>query len=313
MWLMNLLKLFPMSVSVTLFYLYLSIALLIRFVLTNVIGLLILAVFVWLMAPSALGVTPMHLGELVLFVDALPEGYKVGIVTALLTVLGFLISFAVGIHNWRVQQYTQLQLNSADDIERFVAEASPHINTLTYTCERALDLIERLHGEGDAASKQFALKYWLSRVPEATAARSELSKMSVAIHRLTGKHFGIFGTMWGAIATFQTIVDAFTHLSRETWKIQLPPIPSDDPAAERLFLQWTNADDYRTFLREARLNSDLIHGLSGSLRGQLQASVTAFNLTSLMHLYGQRQNYRRYLEAMQAGEAALRSRRSAHN
>ena len=283
--------------------------LVVRFFLSTFWGLLLTSLLIWLLAPVLFGVEPMSARELVLHVDALPEGYKVGVVTSVLTVIGFLISFAVGIHNWHIQQRTQLQLEAAAELEEFVAQASLHVNTLTFAARRAIELRDSLRTPQRAPNVDFALKYWLQELPKTVQARTELSNMSVSIHRLTGKYTALFSGIWGAFPTFQRVVDAFTHLSEEIWKISLPSIPPDDPNAERWFLQWTSVEDYKTFLEQAELASTLISGQSGTLRGQLQARVTGISFGTLATMFTHRKQFKGYIEAMRKADAALKSKR----
>ena len=115
---------FPPSLSVPIFYACATISFIYRFLFGNIYGILITCLVVYNYSEFLFGTTPLSFDGLIHWAVTQSESTKVALLTATITVVGFLIAYATATSNWRSQLLANLKVQAAGEIEVFFVECS---------------------------------------------------------------------------------------------------------------------------------------------------------------------------------------------
>ena len=103
----------PPSLSVSIFYTFVTITFIYRFLFGNIYGILITCLVVYNYSKSLFGTTPLSFDGLIQWVVTQSESTKVALLSAIITVVGFLIAYATATSNWRSQLLANLKVQAA--------------------------------------------------------------------------------------------------------------------------------------------------------------------------------------------------------
>jgi hypothetical protein len=277
----------PPKIITAAFYYGLPVILLLRFLVSTIWGVLLLSAtaywFAWFIGDPK----PFTLPELALLVDELPSESKTSVVTTTLTVLGFLIAFHTGTLNWKAQALAQIKQHVASEIESFYTEASRLTIDAKIYVDSLVKAASRLQSQGASNEAVFDVHQALQKAAQFRATRDRLSAMSVEVHRITGRHYSVLSTVWGAIDTLEECASAFSQITQKMW-VHVPIVLDGHPNPLSEFLAQVNIAECDAFSECCDRNLSFINGNSGGVRGLLLAPVAGFNLASLMSLSGKK-------------------------
>lgn len=284
---LSLLRHLPPGVTACAFYYGLPIVLAVRFLVGTVRGVFVLSValysVMWLVGEPK----PFTLTELLLWLDELAPESKTAVVTTMLTVLGFLVAFHTATVNWKAQALAQLKQHVAGEIELFYAETSRLTTDAQIYARSLIEAVNSLQSQGASPDAIFCVRRALEKAEQFRATRDRLSAMSIEVHGISGRHYGVLSTVWGAVKTLEDCASALTEIASSMW-IHVPIIPDAHPDPLGSFLAQVNVPQCMKFVTCCEHNSGFINGNSGGVRGALLAPIVGFNLSSRMSLAGKK-------------------------
>lgn len=236
---LNLLRHLPPTMTAWTFYYGLPVVLAVRFLVGTVWGIFFSSVTLYMVMWFLGQPKPFTPTELVLWVDELSPESKTAVVTTMLTVLGFLVAFYTATINWKAQALAQLKEHVAGEIEVFFSEASRLTIDAQIYVRSLIEAVDTLQSKGMSPDTIFCVRRVLEKAPQFRAARDRLSAMSVEVHQISGRHYAVLSTVWGAIKTLEDCASAFTEITQSMW-IHVPIIPDDHPDPLGSFLAQVN-------------------------------------------------------------------------
>lgn len=301
---MRFFKQFPPAIAVPAFYIFISLGMLARFLFGSAFGALFIALLLYFSAHPVTGIAPLSFGELLFWFAEQPETYKVGFVSAAVTVAGFFVAFHTATLSWRQQHRSQLRTQAAGEVEGFFSSVDGLITDAQLYAEdlvRAVNLIQRGTEPREA---RFAVDWALSKSQEFLSTRNQLSQAQVQIHRLKGRNYTILSSGWGLTEVFDLAEKALTDIGKKMW-FSVPIVYEDDPNYIQTFHNQVNVQECIGFIESAERLSGPIAMLAGSIRGYLLAPVIGFNLSMYIELL---KNRKEFSEAVKGFHRAMERR-----
>lgn len=286
---------FPPSVSVPLFYFYIVFGYILRFFFMSPPGLLLVSMILYCNAKTYIGSVPLTLEQLFYVISGLDKEYKVALLTSFVTIVGFAIAFHTATINWRNQMRSQLMLNVSAEIEGFFAGVSNAMTTLEIHAESLIDSVNKIQGGMSMRDAAFEVDFNQDQQQKYLHARSFISEAASEVHRLIGRNHNALASNWGALPALHRAAKALSDVSSKMW-IHLPIIKAGEPNRVQIFINQVNVDQCRELVRACEASNGIISGLTGGVRGQLQASVIGINLSSLAGLVVKRKDFRKAIE-----------------
>ena len=284
---LTLLRSIPPTITARLFYYCTPVVLIFRFLIGTVWGVFLLSISLysisWLVSESQ----PLTLSQLLLWIDELPVDSKTAVITSLLTVIGFLVAFHSATLNWKAQALVQLKTHVAGEIEQFFTEALRHTSDAEIYVRSLIEATNSVKNKGPTSDAIFKIQRSLELMPKFLETRDRLAAMSVEIHGITGRHFSLLSTLWGATKTLEDSTAAFSEITQKMW-VRLPILQNGLPDPVDEYLRQVDVSECSSFIACCEKNYGFISGATGGIRGLLLAPLVGFNLSSVVSLFGKR-------------------------
>jgi hypothetical protein len=247
-------------------------AIFIRWLFVKPLGFLVLALLAYFVVPRLTSITPMSAGGIVSLIASQPRDVTIAISTALLTIIGFVIAFSVANSAWRAQRRTEIRLAAAEEIYDFFREAWGHLLTLGLYAKFLGEVYEAAHAASlDAGRLEFEGQEIIRRTPQFTDSRLRLSRMSVEVHALRGKHELVLSEEWMALPAFKLAQQSLDKAADAMWFAA--PEMADTPIRSIAFVAECDGNDWQKFVRiadENRLKGEMA---ASSIRGMIISDV----------------------------------------
>lgn len=270
-------RVLPPTIAVPAFYVFATIAIAFHILFGSILGVFLVSLFAyWAVGHFGLS-SPLSFGELLLWLDSQPEGYKAAFISAALTVVGFVVAFHTATINWRNQLKAELKAQSAGEIEEFFAVVTRLISDASIFVQSLLDTVNTIQKGSSPQDVQFAVSWAVRESQKFIATRNQLSQSQIEVHRIKGRHYTILSSGWGLPATFDHAVDAFNKVSERMW-IHVPIVNLDNPNHIQNFLNQVNVAECTQFLEVAEKYSAPISMYAGSIKGQLMSPIMGVSL-----------------------------------
>jgi len=273
----------PPIFLVPLFYAYVTVGLLLKYMLCTITGVFLSLAAIYLYLKYFGEIRPFSWLELLTWVSYLDKEYKVAILSSLVTIVGFIVAFHTASLNWQSQMRAQLKLQVAGELDEFFAQISQDINLARIHVERLVKTVNKIQEGCDANNIKFDIQYVQQQNTEYLSTRSRLAQNSVTIHRLLGKYSLILSSGWSLIRSFESATNAFKDITDKMW-LSVPTADIENPNYINLFLREVDVSKCNEFIQACNDNYSKINGLSGGIRGYLISPIVGFNLFSYLHL-----------------------------
>jgi len=172
-------RVLPPTIAVPLFYAFTTIAVVLYFLFGTIFGVFLVSLFAYWAVDYFGFVTPLSFGELLLWLGAQPESYKVAFISAALTVVGFVIAFHTATVNWRNQLKAELKAHSAGEIEEFFAVVTRLISDASIYVQTLVDTVDKLQKGLPPQEAEFAVSWAVKESPKFIATRNQLSQAQI--------------------------------------------------------------------------------------------------------------------------------------
>jgi len=270
-------KKLPPSTSVFIFYVFISLGMLFRFLLSSVYGMFIMAIGLYFYYKNFTHTPPFSSVELLNWSFTLPSTYKTAILTSSVTIAGFAIAFHTATINWRNQMQAQLKTQAANEIENFFAFVATNLQTTKLYIKSLIDIINKIQEEETTIeSIAFSIGYAQGKAKEHMAARDALSQASIDVHRLIGKNHNMLSTAFGLLPMLQQTAVSLSKITKKMW-VHIPIVDLNNESFLQSFVNQLNIAECTDFLETCEKNDFALIGLSGGVQGALTSSIWGFS------------------------------------
>jgi hypothetical protein len=228
---------------------------------------------------------------LLLWVDGLNHEYKAALLTALVTVAGFVIAFHSANANWKNQFNAQLKAQLASELETFFGPLSVSINQVSIFSQALVDAVNRIQTGTSFEEASFSIRYLQSQHDQFRAARSHISQASSEVHQLIGRNHNMLASGGGSLKQMQMAASALTEISQSIW-IPVPVVDVNHVDHAQTFINQVNMTHCIRLVKACDDNSTKISGLIGAIRGYLLSPIIGFNFSMFLSLLADVRNFR---------------------
>jgi hypothetical protein len=262
--------------------------------LTNTVrGMLAGSLFLYFSTDFFSDSKPWSPSQLALWLDALPGESKTAVVTALLTILGFLVAFHSATVNWKAQIYAQIQIDTAKEIEEFFYEVNRLVDIARIDVKSMVEAARDFYAKGPTQETEFSIKWAMQRAVEFRETRSKLVELGISVYRLPARNYSALSTVPGALEWLEKGAEALDKITEKIW-IHIPVQSAKDPNPLVHFGSQLNVPECEEFVRCCEEGRKVTAGLVGGLRGTLLSQIVPINWTSLSTV---RQRGEAYIQA----------------
>lgn len=255
----------------------------VRWLFGRPLGLLVLSLggYFWMVAYCS--VKPMNFSEFMVWLSEQPNDVKSALATAVITVVGFLVAFQAANSSWRMQRRTEIRLAAAEEIYNFFNEATDLILKIEVFSEFLVEVESRTHdSEGGAEKDHLDGLSILKRLPEILSARDRLSRMSVDVHSLRGKHYSVLTEQIFAVYLFERAQRGLADAATGMW-FGLPVGAPSEIGAVNIIRNRVDARR-KAFSKQGELSRDSIAAASGAIRALFVGDVVKPSFSGLLNV-----------------------------
>lgn len=253
-----------------------------RWLVTSAYGYLLLALIAYYLAGWFAASRPLTPSELGQWLIVQPRDVTIAIAQTLVTVVGFMLAFAVANFAWRNQRRTELRLAAGDEIQGFFQEICDLLISMGIYAELLSEMramLDSPSSQSEVGSKADAV---VRRTPEFVAARQRLSRLAIQVHSLRQKHELVLAQQFLAMRCFQAAQDALERASKSMWI--LAPESIESPVGTMMFVSKCDSTTWKTFEKDADEARKRISMTAGAIRGLFISDVIKPNASMLAHI-----------------------------
>jgi hypothetical protein len=218
-------------------------------------------------------------GLLHAFYEAKTE-YVTAVLSATLTVLGFLLAFHTSTAAWRHQEYSKALATVADDIQNLFDLALHHLGSAAIYARQVVTTCEAVEKNSEDAA--FWVEHTMSKTAAFVESRDALTAIGAQAFLLTGRHGLLLGTLPGATEKLGEAVSTYAAITGKPLWFRVPYAVSTPAEAAALFREFVRPTDCVVFANQAEQARDVISRRVGSLRGQLLMPILGFNFWTFL-------------------------------
>lgn len=257
-----------------------------RWLTTSIYGALTWALITYWLFALFSDSTPFGLRELMLWVDDLPMEAKTALLTALLTIMGFMIAFQTATANWKAQEVGKITIGITTEVSDFYNEALRDVTSLKLQAKYLLRANRAIEdGDEDAA---FRVSYAVSEAASFTSTRAKLSAMAVESYGIVGRHSVVLALTADAPQTLNECAERLNTIAKSMW-IHYPVVFTDNSDEQIAhFHRQIDVEKIDKFIQDCEDNYSVIMGLVGAVRGVLLGPIVGFNMNSARQIFAVR-------------------------
>ncbi|GEM_PF-1441634 len=282
---------FPPSLSVPIFYTFVTLAFLYRFLFGNIYGIFITCLVVYHYSESLLGISPLGFDSLMQWIVSQSESTKAAIFSAIITVIGFLIAYATATSNWKSQLLANLKVQAAGELEVFFAECSKLATDCGIYASALVEAVNKIQKDRSTQDAEFLARYYRDQGQLFLQHRERLISLGIEVHRLQGKYSTLLISAPGLKAGLDSATNALKRITDKLW-IHVPFHIQNDPDTVQTFVNQVNVTECTALKNAVDENHGELNFSSGGVRGNLMSTVVGFNFWTLFYLYKERKGFK---------------------
>lgn len=282
---------FPPSLSVPIFYTFVTLAFLYRFLFGNIYGIFITCLVVYHYSESLLGISPLGFDSLMQWTVSQNESTKAAIFSAIITVIGFLIAYATATSNWKSQLLANLKVQAAGELEVFFAECSKLATDCEIYASALVAAVDKIQKGCSIQDAEFIAHYRRDQGQLFLQQRQRLISLGIEVHRLQGKYCILLISAPGLKAGLDSATNALERITDKLW-IHVPLHIQNDLNPVQTFVNQVNVTECTALKIAVDENHGPLNFSSGGVRGNLMSTVVGFNFWTLFYLYKERKSFK---------------------
>ncbi len=280
----------PSRLTVTIFIMVEGVRLGMRFFLGTVWGILFLSLSVYYYTKYFTSTPPLAIHELIQWTDTLPSNFKIAILTATVTVFGFIIAFYTAMANWRSQMKAQMMLHVSSEVDAFFSTTIRDIQIASLYIEGLIRIDENIEADGPSNNASFEIGCHKDKAVEFYDARQAISRASIEIHNLANRVSDILAVFPVLEACLKNAINCLSEIAEKTW-LHIPIVNLDESNHTEIFTNQIDRDKYHDFVSLCERNGPKISASAGAIRGGLNGAIIGGNIFSYSKLVSKRKTF----------------------
>jgi hypothetical protein len=281
---------FPPKLSVPLFYAFITVMFLVRFLVGNIYGIFLLSLFVYFRGESLLGVTPYSIDQLIFWLVSQSESTKTALLSSFITVIGFMLAYATATANWKGQLLANLKLQAAGELDVFFAEFSKLAKDCDIYATALAEAVDKIKKNCTLEEAVFLANYNRDQGQIFVQKRQRLIAMGIDVHGFQGRYSTLLLSAPGLMSSLDLATAAVSNINDKLW-INVPFHIQGDTNVVQTFVNQVNVADCLALKSAVNANYGELNFSSGSIRGNLMSTVVGFNIWTMFNLFCHRKNF----------------------
>lgn len=266
---------------------YLILGLLLRFLTTNIYGILIVALFFYFFWINFFGVSPLKFSELISWFYELDPSYKTAAFSSVITILGFLIAFQAASVSLKRQMQAQARMEASKDINFTYARINELILFIKMFAEMNLGAVRKIKNGTPEKEILQDLTFIFSQVQEFYSKRNELSFLSSKIYDFYGRYSNALFAAITSLQWLEDINESIKKITEHMW-IQTPLIDLNSINYKEHYLSSVDEAALNELVLQCEESHTFIAGATGVVKGYLEGPMSEFNIWSLINFFRHR-------------------------
>lgn len=254
----------------------------VHFVTSTIWGAALLTILAYWLVPLITGVAAWTPAELLNWASGLEETSVVGISTAILTVLGFLVAFHIASVNWKEQALWGLRCETFKALNAIYPQLLSLANELKIFADQVLELHDSQLQRQDR-EKRLHTKYLVDQIPRYHEKKRDFDRLFLQAYQFTGQ-YGL--VMMGLPRGAKSIEDINNRMEAigDATSVFIPLVDTTDPEFMELFFWRLEVAPLRNLSLEVECAYAEISVLLGHVNSALLIPVVGLNRHALSHM-----------------------------
>lgn len=258
-----------------------SIFLILKFFISNLLGVFLLFLSIYLFSPQIGLVEPFKPFQLIDFIATLPAEYKVATASSFMTAIGFLIAFQVASHSWRKQHQALIMTEASNELWHTYDNASKLITKAEIFSNFVIQTFKMSEEGCPKGDIEFNIKYLYGEYESFLNTKQQISTLSSELYSMRDKYYLITSSALGGQRKLDLALEIFSSVAKEIW-VFLPEINLEAPNLVELFLNNTDLEKFKTLHNSCKKATSYIGYSVGYVKGYLQSPIIKPNIVSVV-------------------------------
>lgn len=251
-----------------------------KFLFGTLVGVLFSSWMLYLALPHLTGIEPWGNRQLLLWVDELGNDAKIGLVSSLVTVLGFFVALHTAMHSWQRQTAATMRIAAADSIDRVIAEVNALLLQIQLFTEATAREVARVRERKLPPEGESILSVLSEDVVTFRANRQRLLQLEQELIALPSRYSVLFLPLSGMQAALEAVEEQVGAITKQVW-LSAPAGGTSSPSHRKDLVELIDPTKYKALSEACEAARDEIAGLQGGLRGALLSPIVEFNAVAV--------------------------------
>lgn len=278
---------FQPSLSIALLYILTTFLFLYRFLFGNIYGIFITSLAVYYFSKSLFGISPLGFDGLMQWIMSQSEVTKTAILSAFISVIGFLIAFTTATSIWKSQTLANLKLQAAGELHAFFDECSKLATDCKIYANFLVETVDKIQKGCSLDDANFLTHYNFDKGELFKKQRERLCLLSIEVYGLLGKYTELILSTRNLKTNLDSAANALKRITERIW-IQVPFPMENDPNPIQTFVNQVNIAKCTDLKNAVDENFLELNFSSGVAKGDLMSSIVDFNFWKLLYIYKER-------------------------
>ncbi|HDZ8979120.1 TPA: hypothetical protein RUY06_000999 [Aeromonas veronii] len=277
-----------------LFYIFITISYIIRFFIGNIYGIFLLALITYWNADKLFSINPYTFEQLLLWFSSQSESTITALLSTIITVIGFMLTYATATANWKGQLLANLKLQAAGELDVFFSEYSKLVTSCDIYATALIDAVNKIQNGCSLEEATFLTDYNYKQGEIFQHNRQQLIGMGINVHNFQGRYSTLLLSSPSLKSSLDSAIAAVTCINDKIWinvPFHIAGLISGDEQKIINFVEQVNIADCLALNEAITTYQSQLNFSAGKLRGQLMATVVGFNIWTVINLYSQHRDF----------------------
>jgi hypothetical protein len=207
-----------------------------KFLFGTLIGVLLISWGLYAALPYLTGTEPWVAGQLLVWIDNLGNDAKIGLVTSLITVLGFFIAAQTSMRSWQKQTAATMRMTAGDSIDQVITEINSIILRIQIFTETLANEVGRVRVQGFTAQNASVLSALSEDVVTFRVNRQRFLQLQQELIALPSRYAMLLLPLIGTSPTLHAIAEQVRAVAEKVW-VAAPVGGIEHPEHKRLLME----------------------------------------------------------------------------
>ncbi|MGU5767204.1 hypothetical protein [Aeromonas allosaccharophila] len=277
-----------------LFYIFITVSYIMRFFIGNIYGIFFLALIIYWNADELFSINPYTPEQLLLWFSSQSESTITALLSTIITVIGFMLTYATATANWKGQLLANLKLQAAGELDVFFSEYSKLVTSCDIYAKALIDAVNKIQNGCSLEEATFLTDYNYKQGEIFQRNRQQLIGMGINVHNFQGRYSTLLLSSPSLKSSLDSAITAVTCINDKIWinvPFHIAGFISGDEQKINSFVEQVNIVDCLALNETITKYQSQLNFSAGKLRGQLMATVVGFNIWTVFNLYSQHRDF----------------------